>query len=268
MLIFRKPTRQQGFTLIEMIMVIVLASIVVVLVSTAMNRPLKAFTDQRLRASLTDQAAIVLDRMARDIRLAVPNSVRVAGAGGTTLDLMLIEVAGRYRANTIVSNGERFDPPRCPAGACTIPILGPFQVPSVSTTGYWLIIYNTRPENIWGNSLVKAAFAWNSVTSELSKGVGTPEVLFPNASPQHRLYMAKDTVRYQCAGSRLSRHEAPDVTFTKGTPTILANSVGTCRFHYDAGTLERNGLVTIELKLQQDGESVTLYRQVQVNNAP
>lgn len=104
-----KRYRQCGFTLVELIMVIALAGIVAVMISTVMSRPLQGFVDQSRRAELTDLAASALNRMARDIRLAVPNSVVVAN--GNELRLLHIAAAGRYRANLPEPDGPRMDRP-------------------------------------------------------------------------------------------------------------------------------------------------------------
>src|SRR5690606_38103456 len=106
-------------TLVELIMVIALAGIVAVMISTVMSRPLQSFVDQSRRAELTDLAATALNRMARDIRLAVPNSLRnesgcSPGSECRTLEFLEISAGGRYRANQLTEGGERFDPPRCP----------------------------------------------------------------------------------------------------------------------------------------------------------
>ncbi|MBE7374788.1 PilW family protein [Pseudomonas lopnurensis] len=291
--------RQGGFTLVELIMVIALAGIVVVLVGTALNRPMKAFMDQRSRAELTDQAAIVLDRITRDIRLAVPNSVRVPDS--RTLDLIPIVAAGRYRANvTDAGTTGRYDPPYCEAGEiCRIPMLGPVDTEG-NDTPHYLIIYNTGSagNDAWqaNTAPVRASISpkvftwqvggWSENGTLVGNGVLTGDFSeeaafrFASASPQHRFYLASEAVRYTCSGTdnsvgQLVRRSYPRIRsnlseniddFTQGqlTPHVMTQ----CSFTYDPGTLTRNGLVSISLQLTQNDESVTLYRQVQVSNAP
>ncbi len=100
-------------------MVIALASVVAVMVSSVLSRPLEGFMAQSRRAELTDMAAIALNRMTRDIRLAVPNSLRQPDAN--TLELLPIHEAGRYRGTPLEDGGVRYDPPRCPPapGQCS-----------------------------------------------------------------------------------------------------------------------------------------------------
>ena len=73
--------RQRGFTLVELILVIVLCGIVAAMVGAVLSRPLEGFVAQSRRAELVDIGAGALDRMTRDIRMAVPGSLRVSADG-------------------------------------------------------------------------------------------------------------------------------------------------------------------------------------------
>ena len=55
-----------------------------------------------------------------------------------------------------------------------------------------------------------------------------------------------------------------------GSPVtgVLAGRVSACSITYSSGVTERGGLVSIQLVLSADGESVSLYHEVQVNNVP
>mgnify|MGYP001048190736 CR=1 FL=1 len=66
-----------GFTLIEMIIVIAITAIVGSMVAVFLRAPLESYVAQDRRARLADAADTALRRMARDIRLALPSSVRV-----------------------------------------------------------------------------------------------------------------------------------------------------------------------------------------------
>lgn len=57
--------RQAAFTLVELVMVIALAGVVAVMISTVLVRPMQGLVDQSRRAELVDQAGLALSRMAR-----------------------------------------------------------------------------------------------------------------------------------------------------------------------------------------------------------
>src|ERR1035437_8573959 len=67
---------QRGFTLIELVMVIVIMGVIGGMVSVFMKSPIDAYFASARRAALTDVADTVVRRMARDIQRALPNSLR------------------------------------------------------------------------------------------------------------------------------------------------------------------------------------------------
>ena len=90
---------QYGFTLVEMIIVIVITGIIGGMVAIFIRAPVQGYVDSARRAELTDIADTALRRLERDIRTAVPNSVRVANCGGTPtcVEFLPTRTGGRYR---------------------------------------------------------------------------------------------------------------------------------------------------------------------------
>jgi len=260
----RTVARQHGFTLVELVMVIAIAGLVAVLISTVMSNPLQSFVDQSRRAELVDKASMALNRMARDIRLAVPNSLTVTG---TTLNLLPIAAAGRYRANQPSGSGPRLDPPQCTqlGPSCSIDILSPI---TANATPHWLIIYNTAASELGSvaspSVISPKSFTWTSST--LSANL--QNFRFKYASPQHRFYLASEVLQYRCEGGELWRWVSQSLDGANPSKAKVVDAVSGCSFSYDPGTSSRSGLVTLRLTLTQDGETITLLQQVHVDNAP
>lgn len=291
---------EHGFTLVELIMVIALSGIVAVMISTVLSRPLQGFVDQSRRAELTDLAAMALNRMARDIRLAVPNSVRnepgcSPGSECRTLEMPEISEGGRYRANQFAPGGERFDPPRCPDedDGCYIPVLSP----GIGTSNAnWMIIYSTDNQ-VWSPpgsgaetgvitpegasiSLVDCPPAGEDAGSKCLKLNKAKRFSFRYASPQHRFYLVNNAVGYQCVSSeknaqgdgsweiRRAQSDGLSLSYAPEDSALVVDSVSACSFTYESGANTRNGLVTLRLSLSKGGETVTLLQQVHVDNAP
>jgi len=90
--------RAQGFTLIEVIISIVVLGILSAIVAVFIRAPILGYRDTVDRIEVTDQADLALRRIARDLRVALPNSVRTAsdGAGNTVLEFLQTKTGARY----------------------------------------------------------------------------------------------------------------------------------------------------------------------------
>lgn len=272
--------RHAAFTLVELVMVIAIAGVVAVMVGAVMSRPLQGFVDLSRRAKLVDLASGALNRMVRDIRMAVPNSVRVTGTG--QLELLRSPVSGRYRAN--LSGSTRSDPPVCNASPCTIQVLSPLSMQESNQIAgmNWMVIYNVGSSGagngIWPplddtSSVItpKATFGYAgdnlTLTDAAIAGFG-----FRYASPQHRFYLADAVVGYQCANGRIVRKEFSELrdaaAYDYSDAALLVDSVRSCTFRYQPGNAMRGGLVTMELVLEKTGERISLLQQVHLDNAP
>ncbi|MCI0401391.1 MAG: type II secretion system GspH family protein [Gammaproteobacteria bacterium] len=105
----RQNLRVAGFTLIEMVVVIMISAILAVVVGMNISRPIESFFDVTRRAQLVDIAETALQRMTREARLSLANSFRInTGATCTTdistptmlcgLEFLRTLDGGRYRA--------------------------------------------------------------------------------------------------------------------------------------------------------------------------
>lgn len=288
-----------GFTLVELVMVIAIAGVVAVMIGAVLSRPLEGFVGQSRRAELVDIAATSLNRVARDVRLAVPNSLRVS-ADGQALELLLIHSAARYRPNRVGSDGLRFS--TALAGSCGSSTVdggcNNFQLLDATLDpagANWLVLYNVGAES-GGNPLAGA-----NVWAPANPGVITPsgisfsvqggapageqlialnnlpsaEFRFALASPQRRIYLAERVLGYRCAGGQLLRYSytrlnssIPATPPAGSDPQALASQVSACRFTYQPGTTQRAGLLSMSLTIREEGESLELLQQVHVDNAP
>lgn len=297
--------RSEGFTLVELVLVIALSAVVGAMIAGVLSRPLDNFAGQSRRAELVDRGAAALSRMQRDIRLAVPNSLRVSG-DGQALELLEIYSAGRYRPNRL--GGEILNlSPASDSSSCTekqqckrFCLFGSdFPVPQ-SWRG-WLVVYNVGAEsggvptpggNVWAASKTDAAIPYGVITpfatfntspscSRFSSDPGTEveyvgdDFRFQYASPQKRAYFADRVVGYRCVGGELLRYEytellagLPESIPAAAVSAVQAGDVAACSFAYQHGTGTRAGLATLRLRLSVDGESVELIQQVHVDNAP
>lgn len=269
---------QSGFTLIEAVMVIVLTGILGVL-ATSFVAPLQGYFDALDRAELSDVADTALRRMARDVRLALPNSVRVNTLGGNhSLDFLATTGGGRYRAVVNSTGGGNLL--NFTAADTSFDVLGP----TVGIeAGDQIVVYNlgvSGADAYEGNTLSthvrRAASATGTGLSTVSIASDNP---LPFDSPAHRFQIVHEQVRYICnlTTQRLTRYAGFDIATptatvpTSGSSALLASGVTACSFTYTPGSTQRIALVTMSLTLSNSADpldSVTLLHQVHVQNVP
>lgn len=284
-LTFSASAGQRGFTLIELILVIVLSAIVGVMVSTVLSRPLEGFVAQSRRAELVDIGASALNRMQRDIRQAVPGSLRVS-ADGQALELLLIHSGGRYLPNR--ADGVNLSFSATPEAQCNGPqvagvpacdVLQVFAADFAPPAAGWLVIASSpfswvvsNPGNITPTGTSFTRLADSADYPGISLVRVTPpggDFAFAAASPQRRIYFADRVVGYRCSGGLLLRYEHDQLQATlpaalPATGRLQADRVESCNFGYSSAS----GLATLRLNIGAAGESIRLAQQVQVNNAP
>jgi len=286
----RRPYRAQGgVTLIELVVTIAVGSAVVAFMALFIVGPMNAYSAQARRAELVDDADSALRFIERDVRQALPASVRVGGSGAIVALEMLATVDGaRYR-----DSGPLSDPTReldftaaDGAFATTVPFTQ-LTLPYTSATNY-LSIYNVG---------VPGADAWSGAnvitppgtTISISAGSTpnenlvtlSPAFRFAYGSPGKRVYLVSGPVSYLCdAGSRtLTRYSgyaiqpvqpasAAALLGAGAAASRVATDIGTCQFTFTSGTAQRNALVTLTMQLTRSGESVQLLHEVQLANSP
>ncbi|MEO8465888.1 MAG: type II secretion system protein [Gammaproteobacteria bacterium] len=286
----RRATHHSGFTLIELVVTLVISAIVVSFVSLFISGSVKGFTDQTRRARLVDSADSALQRIARDVRRALPNSVRTTTAAGVTALEMLSTVDGaRYRAQPPGTAAQILD---FAAADGSFNALGPFtQVTKpFNSTGHYLAIYNVgvpgadayELANVITPAGTQIGVAADGATGE-DRVTLSPAFKFAYGSPTQRVFLLDGPVTYLCDGvaGTLLRYQSYSIASSQASvdthgkllaagarASLIANQIVSCTFTYTPGTAERGGLVALSIAVGADGESVSLLSQVHVDNVP
>lgn len=268
---------QQGFTLVEAIAVIAVTAVVAAAVAVFVRGPVLGYVDTVRRAELTDSADTALRRMGRDLRLAVPNSVRVDGTAHA-VEFLLAKSGGRYRAACIdAASGDPLVFGDASAYACEaadnkrFDVLGPLVDVTTSDS---IVIFNL---GISGADAYAGDTLRPSATTGTVANIAYTGSQFPFPSPNNRFQVVEGPVSYVCdlAAHTLTRYWGYPVTAGQSVPpaggssALLAKNVSDCVFAYNAlAVAQRAGLASLWLALSQSGDNVTLYHEVHVSNVP
>jgi MSHA biogenesis protein MshO len=269
----RRQHRERGFTLIEMIMVIVLMGIIGSMVAVFMKRPIDAYVDTARRAALTDTADTAARRMARDIRKALPNSIR--NPSNQCLEFIPTKTGGRYRtADAVAGDGTQLDFSQADTSFNMLGRNSDLPASQQLATGDVVAVYNlgiTGADAYAGDN----TSAITGVTDGTETVVTIASKTFPFASPGNRFQVIpanEKIVAFVCSGGQLLRsanHAYGNSCPTSGaTVSVLATNVQSCNFVYNGTDLQRNGLVQLSVTFAKDGEAASLYHEVHMDNTP
>lgn len=283
--------RSRGFSLVELIVVIVITGILASVVGMFIAGPIQGFFDQARRAGLVDAAQLALTRLGRDVRAALPNSVRINGAGDT-LEVLRTLDGDRYRAEAPGTAADRLEFSSPDTHFNTLaplfpptPLVSPYEVYGA------LAIYPLRQAGadpyVDGDDVMTPfgtlrisevenppASGRREYRVSLVDAAGNPGAhQFRYESPTRRVFLVQGPVTYRCEDGELRRYSDYAVAPIQPEPpaapaTVVARNVEACAFRYAAGTAQRNAVVSLALSLAQDGERVRLLRQVHVDNSP
>jgi MSHA biogenesis protein MshO len=289
---------EAGFTLIEIVVVLVITAILASLTTNLVSTPLIAYNDASARARIVERAEIALRRMSRDLQRALPQSVRVSGGA---LELLHVADGAAYRRefglnpDTAIDHSAESD--RLDFGDdASWNLLGrladlTFGYGTALPAGTRAAVYPTSTAALYaqaaaGSSPGAITPAATSITV-LDDGDEDQITLsapfrFEFESPQQRFYLVDTPVSFLCdpVAGTLRRYASYAIVSSQptdptgaplagaGSSALLADGVESCRFVYTPGTPSRAALATLEIALRDGDERARLLHQVHVPNAP
>lgn len=272
--------RSRGFTLVELVIVIILMGIIAGVLAPVISQNLRAYSQTQARTDLTAKGRIAIERLARELRNSIPGSVEVVSA--TAIEFITAKVGGRYvekgfsmLSNTDCPQSKRFDPGTTRSELCLLHTNEAASPPFA--LGDVLVIGSQDPSEI--RSAVTTAILTSVPASAdclapncppLWPPVGFAAKSFPNASSGKHYAIADYSHELRLIGSSLywRRSNGLDLglydnsaELTSADP-LLIDGISSLSFAETA-----NGILLITLTLSEDGESVTLYHEVYIRNA-
>lgn len=269
-----KIRNKNGFTMIEMIIVISISAIIAAVVATFIRNPVLSYDQTAKRAELADQAYLIVKKIKQDVRMGLPNSVRTTTVGNKVyLEVLTISDGGKYRSQpTSTNTGDILD---------FTTTDGSFDVVSNSITfkgGEKIVVANVGSPGYDAYSLDNMTNYAGTVNSPVTNIVISPKK-FPLSSPNESFYVVDKVVSYVCDKDKktLTKYFGYAISSTQpnndlATPLatassgLIADNISDCNFIYNQGVNTRNGVVTIIVKLRNKDQEATLYTDTYVKN--
>jgi len=259
-----KTNTQGGFTLIELVMVIVILGILALGTTRYIVQSVEQYTQSADRAKLIAAGRVAVEKITRRLRNALPNSVRVS-ASGLCIEYFPILAATSYQGVL-------------PAALNTISTAS-FTLSSAPTN--YAVIAALAPSELYKDSYSTAeVIAQTTIDSPGSRTdiPLTSSHSFSRTSPAQRVYLVDKPERFCASNNALTFYTGYSInnTFVEGSPpgalaSLIAENIDITDpqvFEYVPGTQVRNALVNVSLNLLRSGDPVKISHTVQIRNVP
>lgn len=271
--------RQHGVTLVEAVLVIVIFGVLAVGATAFIRLAGESYTDSSARLELASSSRIALERMGRELRNALPNSVRILD-GGDCVEFLPVVGAGMHQwRDGTYTTGDPMRPPPVEEAAAVFHVLGDTLQDLAGTPVYVAVYPLPGLVNETGDGVLRPLAT--PPVQPLAGVTGVSELRlaasgrFPRQAPwPHRVYLTGAPVAFCLEGASLVRRhgytlgDAPadgvghplGRNITAGAPDA---------FVYDSGSLTRHAVVRMNLVFAaSNNDSTTVSHEVQILNAP
>lgn len=274
-----RRSRMQGFTLIELLSVIILLGVISIFTFQYLAVGTRIFTDTLGRDELVTQSRFVVERLSRELRNALPASVRV-NSDGSCIEFVPIVTVSFYESAPIESEGD-------PIVAINPVIEGATAGVGHRLTGKHVYVYAPYENNVYEPDDIKRY-------RQVIQGVTEPDssnlveidlgehAQFQTASPARRFYITEQPVSWCAIGTQIVRYSGYgfssvlSTTHLGGSKAVMSDVLVASSTGSSSGTfvmnnaLSRNSLVQFNFHFgrKEGEESLHIKHEVFIPNVP
>ena len=253
-------------------MVIVLLGVAGVGVSSLITSSVQAYIDVARRDDLTQQGRYAVERMTRELRNALPGSVRIHSSSAVQcLEFVPIVAASSYLDLPVSAAASSFEAVS-------------FAFSPQAGTSYYAAVSTASASDVYAAAAGSALRAISSISpvtgDKRTVNLANPGQ-FPQASPQRRLYIVASPVSFCAQSNLLTRHAdyaysaAQSLPPTNGVTLaryirVMENATSYNIFTFTPGALQRSGTVQMDLRFAanaEEGEWIKFSQAVFLRNA-
>jgi len=259
---FSSQLHPRGFTLIELIVVITVLGAIMAGTATYITRGISAYSDTVRRQDLAAIGRASAERLTRELRTALPNSIRV---NNNCLEFLPIQTGSAYLTLPVDV-------------ASTNLTAVAFTLPAATGTRY-VVVYPYTSTSLYTTTSPGPMAVLNTVsgspTATITLGAAHR---FSDESPQQRFFIVGDPISFCVVGTQLFRYSGYGLTLIQNAPpasgnVLMAENIQTVDnsnpvppFTYTPGTLQRNAIITLDLRFMMENEWNRLTQEVQIRN--
>ncbi|MGE6233207.1 PilW family protein [Aeromonas media] len=253
----------RGFTLVELVMVILLLGVMATFTSQFIGIGTQIYGDASRREQLMSDARFALERLNRELRDAVPGSVRIEDEAGNPLDqgaclrFWPIATASRYLGSAASAGLTIVVPDVLPERNKDLAIVYPLADPA----------FNLEQGCLHGNCVASVTSVGASVSGALPL---TVDGSFAKESPGQRIYFARQQVRYCVMNAALTRASAAiGIDIRGSTPVLMAEHIRFSPYYfYREPAAFNQSEVGLRMEFEQRGERVLFNHKLETLNVP